>query len=357
MEAAGDAVSSAAGNSGVVERGADGTTGAGDAEGAGGAGPAEGSRRSDESGRTGDREGKARASLHSSGAQPHVRREAALEALLFRPVQRMCLYPLLFQQAVRLQSSILQTKEDEVDDGGDTARGRVAGGGATGGEAASGGEAALVGEVASGAPAGLDAELQLKEQLDTVFRTVQQTLGKVNSQVRTFEARQRTMQVLHHKVHGGDALVTPDRVLRYECHVDMRPVHDSNLAQICGFLSFTKAVVRRRYKWYVFSDAVLICRQRSIYEFLMPNELQVVLPKEGDHLPPPRTSSAHDASAFFSFTSQRQGANAQRYESWAEDELQAKMLEQEIRQVQEQAAARLRRPCNDFVGEGDASVE
>ena len=201
--------------------------------------------------------------------QQQASRDAGLGQLLFRPVQRMCLYPLLFKQA--LAAKIRVDAWSETD--GKT-----------------------------------DGKSGVRQQLEQVFEVIQQTLGHVNEDVRGLEARFHTMQVLTSDVSGGQAFVTPDRVLRHECHVDMRgtvpvqspvrahnsPKSRANSSDLNAFASSSRAGVqmawlcgscspaphdaaRRRFVWYVFSDGVLICRNRMPITdgVLSPNEITV----------------------------------------------------------------------------------
>ena len=65
------------------------------------------------------------------------------------------------------------------------------------------------------------------------------------------------MQVLVAEVRGGDALLSAARVLRREVLVDMK-VNNMTLRNV---LNSNISVKRSPYKWYVFSDEVLVCNQ------------------------------------------------------------------------------------------------
>ena len=72
---------------------------------------------------------------------------------------------------------------------------------------------------------------------------------------RTIEAGD---QVLTAEVAGGEELVVATRVLHYEAEVDMRVQMSTYRALLSGRAWW---LWRRRYKWYVFSDEVLVCNQ------------------------------------------------------------------------------------------------
>jgi hypothetical protein len=185
------------------------------------------------------------------------RRAVGLNQLLFRPVQRMCLYPLLFKQA--LSARLKLERWDEAEEAEEAAqRAAEAEEAASGGSGSIGGGGGGGGSSGSGAAAARSRELILK--LEQVFALIGKTLGTVNEDVRGMEAQQRTMQVLTHKVNNGISLVSPNRVLQHEAKVDMKVLGE---AQCCDIFSSRAAAVRRRYKFYAFSDGLLVCRHKE----------------------------------------------------------------------------------------------
>jgi hypothetical protein len=127
-------------------------------------------------------------------------RGVALQALLFRPVQRLCLYPLLLQKMARSSAE-----------------------GST-----------------------------MREACEKAFASIQSINSEVNETVRQMEARLRMTEVLLH-VEGVDHLVEASRQLHLEALVDMK----------CpSAIALASWGVRRTYKWYVLSDYLLICRPR-----------------------------------------------------------------------------------------------
>ena len=131
-------------------------------------------------------------------------RGVALQALLFRPVQRLCLYPLLLQKMTRSSTE--------------------------------------------GSP--------MREACEKAFAALQSLNSEVNETVRQMEARLRMTEVLMH-VDGVDHLIEANRQLHLEALVDMKCPTSSAL---------TSWGVRRSYKWYVLSDYLLICRPRRTGE-------------------------------------------------------------------------------------------
>jgi hypothetical protein len=127
-------------------------------------------------------------------------RGVALQALLFRPVQRLCLYPLLLQKMARSSSE--------------------------------------------GTP--------MREACEKAFASIQSINSEVNEKIRQMEARLRMTEVLMH-VEGVDHLVEASRQLHLEALVDMK----------CpSAIALSSWGVRRPYKWYVLSDYLLVCRPR-----------------------------------------------------------------------------------------------
>ena len=131
---------------------------------------------------------------------------ATLAALLFRPVQRMCVYPLLFQQLLKKCNASHPQHDD----------------------------------------------------FSKALRTVQQTVQEVNENVRAQEAHHHMMRVLVDEVHGGASvsdLLAAARTLEREAMVDMKA--KSGLRSL-------EWRVRRAFKWYVFNDLLLVCRPNQI---------------------------------------------------------------------------------------------
>ena len=70
-------------------------------------------------------------------------------------------------------------------------------------------------------------------------------------------------QVLTAEVYGGASLLTPTRVLHHEAELDMKLATALSVRHVAlgGFILWLK---RRRYKQYLFSDALLVCRQSNV---------------------------------------------------------------------------------------------
>ena len=175
--------------------------------------------------------------------------KAGLQQLLFRPVQRMCLYPLLMKQALAGRIK-LERWEGQRQQGGEEPLPRQR----------------------SQKPSQAPAAVPLRAKLEEVFNVIGQTLGTVNEEVRGLEAQSKTIQVLE-RCKCLD-LVAPNRVLQYEAQVDMRSIRQAT--NCCELFSARAATVRRSYRWYVFSDGILIChnRERS-WPFLGAHEIKV----------------------------------------------------------------------------------
>jgi hypothetical protein len=130
-----------------------------------------------------------------------------LAALLFRPVQRMCVYPLLFKQALK--------------------------------------------HVEEGSP--------LHKQLMDVFVAIESTIIQVNDSVRKQAELARTADILLSEVGGEVAeLLTPSRTLALEVDVDMK------LAAGGGLLVNPEWKIRRSYHWYLLTDVLLVCRPKTL---------------------------------------------------------------------------------------------
>ena len=125
----------------------------------------------------------------------------SLQALLFRPVQRLCIYPLLLQKMSR--------------------------------SSAEGSE--------------------VREKCELVFHSMQELNVEVNETIRRVEANLRTMTALM-SVENMECLVEAGRQLHVEVNVDMKCPTANALS------SWGK---RRSYKWYILSDYLLICKPRK----------------------------------------------------------------------------------------------
>ncbi|KAL1526743.1 hypothetical protein AB1Y20_015439 [Prymnesium parvum] len=137
---------------------------------------------------------------------------ASLQALLFRPLQRVCVYPLLFQRALQHVPR--------------------------------------------------DGELHARMQ--RAFTMSQHTVHEMNEQVRSMEAQLKMLRAFTHEVTGAppaEEFLAPDRFLVAEAMVAMksrdRRAASSNGAKVIDVVQWG---VRRDYKWYLFSDVLLICQ-------------------------------------------------------------------------------------------------
>jgi len=145
------------------------------------------------------------AAEHSGAATALVEAEEArgvkLQALLFRPVQRLCVYPLLLE---RMKKSS-QPKS------------------------------------------------QMRITCESAFAALQELNSEVNERVRQMEARLHMTAVLL-LVEGVDHLIEAGRLLHLEALVDMKSPTASTLSAWGR---------RATYKWYVFSDYLLVCRPKG----------------------------------------------------------------------------------------------
>ena len=90
------------------------------------------------------------------------------------------------------------------------------------------------------------------------------------------------------EVRGGDALLSATRVLKREALVDMK----LNKISIRNVLSTGISARRAAYKWYVFADEVLVCKQgadqlfhmKALFSLRGPDEM-VMPPPKGEHKP------------------------------------------------------------------------
>lgn len=129
-----------------------------------------------------------------------------LEALLFRPVQRMCVYPLLFKQAIKH----------------------------------------------------VEAGSELHGQLSEVFSTIETTILQVNDNVRRQAELERTADILLSEVGGEVAeLLNPSRTLQMEADVDMKQASGGGLLN-------PEWKIRRTYRWYLLTDVLLVCRPKAL---------------------------------------------------------------------------------------------
>ena len=287
---------------------------------------------------------------------PMQSRAAGLEQLLFRPVQRMCLYPLLFKQALAAQNKVDQWGErGERDEARLANHVKLAAAAAAGAPA----EAADVEKSVSQAPRSKAADdttskasgpKTVQQQLEEVFGVIQKTLGAVNEDVRAIEAQHRTLHVLQSEVYGGLAFVAPDRVLRQETPTEMRAMHSKG--GLCSCLQAAPTAARRAYDWYVFTDGVLICRNGHplTESVISPAEVQVTRPESardssGEQRRMSSLKATHmDEPGAFYATLTIDGQVAQ-YECWAdggEDDV-AKLV-QAVHKMQEAHGQRSIRP-------------
>ena len=146
----------------------------------------------------------------------------------------MCVYPLLFKQAVTAENRLKQCRAELK------------------------GESRGLAEEPSVPPPPIPPEaIAATNKMEQVFDVIHATLGRVNEDVRTLEGHMRTMDVLVGEVRGGDALLSATRVLKREALVDMK----LNNFSFRNVLGTNISVKRASYKWYVFADEVLVCKQ------------------------------------------------------------------------------------------------
>jgi len=132
--------------------------------------------------------------------------ELPLEALLFRPVQRMCVYPLLFKQALKYAE-----------------------------------------------------EGEQQEQFTTAFDKVQEIISQVNDDVRRQQEQARGAEILLSEVGGeAAALLTAARTLAMEVTLEMKASS--------GTSTFIDPAwhMRSQYRWYLFSDMIMVCVKNKL---------------------------------------------------------------------------------------------
>jgi hypothetical protein len=178
--------------------------------------------------------------------------------MLFRPVQRMCVYPLLFQQAVKSASPGTPTHD------------------------------------------------LFKKALDTCSKVV----NEVNENVRGQEAQLRTASIVLAEVTGGSSmrdLLQATRHIQMEAMVGMKA--QSGLSM--------EWRVRRQYKWYVFTDVLLICRPNRFgdqyHKKMILTLADCSISRSKGAGPPPKEAEPEVSMSFkpsMSLTSRQQAAAA-----------------------------------------------
>ena len=163
---------------------------------------------------------------------------ATLAALLFRPVQRMCIYPLLFKQV--LKYAVENHPQHR-------------------------------------------AFTKLKE-------VVEETVQEVNENVRGQEAHHRMLEVLTSEVSGASVvgLLAAARTLEMEAMVDLKASGMWNM--------------KRMTKWYIFNDLLLICRPNKLdsgfhQKLLLPLEEVAVSTARAPALAPALAPASRAAAA------------------------------------------------------------
>jgi len=135
-----------------------------------------------------------------------VETETRLAALLFRPVQRLCIYPLLFKQALDFA----------------------------------------------------DPSSELHSSLSKAYEATESTISSINDDVRHTAEQRRTAEVLLSQIGHEQAAswMSAARILTLEAMVDMKVVASSVFHPRWNF--------RREYKWYLMNDCLLICHKNQI---------------------------------------------------------------------------------------------
>ena len=111
------------------------------------------------------------------------------------------------------------------------------------------------------------------EVIEGAFMVTQQAVSTVNEKVREQEKQLRMLKVLTTEVAGAppvEQLLVPHRSLVREVYVDMKASSEPGSADALGLtdalgIASVSALlsgwgVRRRYKWYIFSDVLMICQ-------------------------------------------------------------------------------------------------
>jgi len=96
-------------------------------------------------------------------------------------------------------------------------------------------------------------ESQMRTTCESAFAALQELNSEVNERVRQMEARLHMTAVLL-LVEGVDHLIEAGRLLHLEALVDMKSPTASTL------IAWGR---RATYKWYVFSDYLLVCRPKG----------------------------------------------------------------------------------------------
>ena len=132
-----------------------------------------------------------------------------LEAYLFRPVQRMCAYPLFFQKALK--------------------------------------------NTADGSPQ--------RKRFQALLDNMQEVINAINEDVRRNVEQQRAADVLLREV-GGDAAELLSAHRRFFLEVDV----DMQISAGGDWMTEGRFFERRKYRWFLFSDQILVCRPSRIRE-------------------------------------------------------------------------------------------
>eukprot|EP00966_Prymnesium_polylepis_P221981 5135819-Prymnesium_polylepis.1 len=109
-----------------------------------------------------------------------------------------------------------------------------------------------------------------------VFDTAERMLTAINEEVRAKEAQARMLrQVSRGDLHGRErslhALLAMPHMLELEMFVDMKGVRMPWLKP--------EWTMRREYKWFVFADALLICRKSPLHQQGFAKKLIIAMPE------------------------------------------------------------------------------
>ena len=152
-------------------------------------------------------EARRKRSVDSLVAQQSQACGTTLEAFLFRPVQRMCVYPLLFNQALKRMPAA-------------------------------------------------DATLAAaRTSFEHCFEAISSTITQVNENVREQEAGARTREVFMHEVDGVTHLMRPGIKLEAE--------HEVRVKRKDSWAAKLKLAKRKACTLYIFTDIVLLVRKRK----------------------------------------------------------------------------------------------